>query len=198
MTMLYILVGGILTVIGGLLATLAQDEIKGWLGRVPFVLLRVARQRLPSDVRDTLYDEWFAELAVKMDATSDRPITRLVLGMRFSVGLIRSGRRVGALMKPIIDDVALPPSTSSPMEIAQIISLYSNASVNTYREKVSTQVFRSKWEAEAWLDGYKHALPSGSYTMTPTGLADDPEILGWMVTIYKEAAVVNAHDLEAT
>ena len=80
----------LVAVLGGL----AQDEVKGWLARIPFGLLRVARSRLPVDARDDLYEDWIADLTYALADKADRPVTRLVVGIRFAWGLLVKARSV--------------------------------------------------------------------------------------------------------
>jgi len=58
------------------------------------LMLRLARRRLPADGRDDLYDEWSAELHVALHETAGRPLSRLLLGVRYAAGLLRTARRI--------------------------------------------------------------------------------------------------------
>jgi hypothetical protein len=82
-------------IVTGLLA----KEAEGWIAIAPVGLLRIARRLVPKNQRDQLYDEeWFPELHEALHGTEGRPLTRLWLGIRFSLGLIRSARRTAREM----------------------------------------------------------------------------------------------------
>lgn len=74
---------------------LIEEEIKGWLEVLPGIVLRMAAMQLDAKQRVSVYrDEWLPELLFIARNTESRPITRFVTGMRFSLGLLRSSRRV--------------------------------------------------------------------------------------------------------
>lgn len=73
---------------------LLSKEVEGWLDLVPSMLLRLARRRLPTDQREAMYDEWYAELHAALHRSGDRPLTRLWLAVRFAAGLVLAARRV--------------------------------------------------------------------------------------------------------
>jgi hypothetical protein len=95
--------GGILLVVVGIvfgvavlvLHDLASAEIRGWIEIAPQAVLRLAAARLPVGLRETVYEEeWLPELTYLLRGTESRPITRLILGLRFALGLFRSARSV--------------------------------------------------------------------------------------------------------
>ena len=94
-------IAGFLTALAGAVFTgLAAQEIRGWLDAVPGVLLRLARRRLPPENRDTLYDEWAAELHIVLHRMKGRPLSRLVFGIRYAVGLLRTARCIADELGP--------------------------------------------------------------------------------------------------
>lgn len=93
--------GGV--VVLGVITSLVTQEATGWLDKVPGWLLRLARRRLPLSSRDTLYDEWAAELHAALHGMDSRPLSRLVLGLRYAAGLLRTGRRVANELGPARD-----------------------------------------------------------------------------------------------
>jgi hypothetical protein len=109
---------------GGVGANLLGEEVKGWVARIPFAILWLAARRVPPGLRATLRAEWRAELIHGLRDTSERPISRLILGVRFAAGLVVGGKRValelGSLRAPdgaadltsAVEDVWLsgPPS----------------------------------------------------------------------------------------
>jgi transcriptional regulator with XRE-family HTH domain len=78
----------------GVLTSLVTTEAEGRIDGLPMLLLRVARRRLPESSRDDLYDEWAAELHAALHGTQGRPLSRLVLGIRFAAGLVRTARQI--------------------------------------------------------------------------------------------------------
>ncbi|MFC5835701.1 hypothetical protein [Nonomuraea insulae] len=86
------------TLFGAALAELVSEEIRGQLDRIPIALLRIARRRLPENMRVSLHDEeWYPELQEVLRGEDARPLSRLVLGIRYSVGLIRSAHVVASI-----------------------------------------------------------------------------------------------------
>jgi hypothetical protein len=51
-------------VVIGVLTSLLTKEAEGWIDVLPRWLLRMARRRMPASHRDTLYEEWSAELHI--------------------------------------------------------------------------------------------------------------------------------------
>lgn len=74
---------------------LISQELRGWLELVPVALLRLVATRIPVDQREELYEqEWLPELLFNLRKAEGRPITRLVVGIKYSVFLFRSARTV--------------------------------------------------------------------------------------------------------
>jgi DNA-binding transcriptional MerR regulator len=72
----------------GALSKMCQKEIETRIGRIPDALIRLAGSRLPREARDDVADEWRAELDFILRDTDGLPITRLLRGMHFAVGLL--------------------------------------------------------------------------------------------------------------
>lgn len=90
------LLGLVCMVAGTIAGDMVSEEIRGQLNRLPVALLRVARRRLPPHLRESLHDqEWEPELLHILTEAETRPVSRLFIGVRFSLGLIRSARSVG-------------------------------------------------------------------------------------------------------
>lgn len=81
-------------VAGATLGELVSAEIRGRLDKVPFVLLRLAGHRLGHAVRGELLEEWGAELHEILRGAEALPVTRLLIGTRFALGLLAAGRRI--------------------------------------------------------------------------------------------------------
>jgi hypothetical protein len=96
--------------LGTALGDLVNEEIRGWLDRVPRAVLRLAALRLdPADREATYREVWGPDLDYYLRGDESRPITRLIRGMAFSVSLawrVRSG------------DAPSPDQVSGSAEIA--------------------------------------------------------------------------------
>jgi hypothetical protein len=74
---------------------LLKDELRGHVERMPHRLLRLARLRLPAELRSRLHDgEWLPELEHIWARLESVPLTRLVVGTRYALGLLRTAPRI--------------------------------------------------------------------------------------------------------
>jgi hypothetical protein len=90
-----IVVGFITALLLGSLYGLINEEIRGWLSIMPHGILRLAATFLDPSQRATIYqDEWLPELSYILRCADDRPITRLIRGIKFAAGLLISSHRV--------------------------------------------------------------------------------------------------------
>lgn len=82
--------GALLVLLGGkVLLDLASKEIQSRLSDLPLLILRVARWRLPRDLRESVHDDWrVPDLQERLQREDDRPITRLLKGLHFAVSLV--------------------------------------------------------------------------------------------------------------
>jgi Sigma-70 region 2 len=79
------------------LGDLVSEEIRGWLDLVPHAVLRLAASQLDPEQRETVYqDEWRPELIYVLRGAESRPITRLIRGLTFALGLLISARAIAA------------------------------------------------------------------------------------------------------
>jgi len=69
-------------------AEMLQEEIKTRMGRLPYVLLRVATLRIAHAGRADVMSEWRAELDFILGETDGLPMTRLLRGVRYSLSLL--------------------------------------------------------------------------------------------------------------
>jgi len=75
---------------------LVSEEIRGWLDLVPRGLLWLAAGQLNESQRQTIYrEEWLPDLELKLIEAGSRPITRLIIGIRHSIGPVLAARFVG-------------------------------------------------------------------------------------------------------
>lgn len=91
-----IFLGGIITgVITSVIGELVNEEIRGWLECVPHVILRLAARGLDPARKITIYeDEWLPELTDILKRAEARPITRLITGTTFALGLLITTNRI--------------------------------------------------------------------------------------------------------
>src|SRR3712207_3084071 len=84
-----------LVILVELLKTLAVTEAQTRIERLPAALLRLASRRLPIHHRQSVYEEeWLPELAYIVRVTDGMPLTRLIRGVKYSVGLVFAARSV--------------------------------------------------------------------------------------------------------
>jgi hypothetical protein len=71
-----------------------SQEARTRLARIPFAVIRLARARLPRELRNNFTGEWNAELEFVLSGTDGMPITRLIRGIRYAVGLLLAARAI--------------------------------------------------------------------------------------------------------
>lgn len=93
------MIAALVVFFGGILALTASgllsDEIRGCLDLIPHFILRLAAAQLfkPGE-REVIYEEeWLPELIWALRNAESRPITRLILGIKYSIGHLISARR---------------------------------------------------------------------------------------------------------
>jgi hypothetical protein len=100
MNLLWIGVGSLGLLVSWLLratmADLLREEARTRVVSIPFAILRLAMARVPHAMRDDLAAEWNAELHYILRGSEGLPITRLIRGIRYAVGLLRAARAVAA------------------------------------------------------------------------------------------------------
>lgn len=110
----------VLTLVLMAVKDLISQELRGWLELVPVALLRLVATRIPVDQREELYEqEWLPELLFNLRKAEGRPITRLVVGIKYSVCLFRSARTVASDLRDLSDGeeaaaVNIPPAPLLP------------------------------------------------------------------------------------
>lgn len=93
-TFLAVLGGLLLLVLGKVVVSVLSKEVEGRLDQLSYAILRLARRRLPIELREPMHDqEWKPELNYITTEMKERPITRLVLGLRYATGLLLAARR---------------------------------------------------------------------------------------------------------
>ena len=96
MSAVWAVIAATLAALAGIcIGDLASEEIRGRLDRLPNALIRLASHRIPGNVRDDLADEWAAEMHAILHGADALPVTRLVRGIRFGLGLLRTSADIG-------------------------------------------------------------------------------------------------------
>jgi len=90
---------GALAVLGTLAMTafgdMVSEEVRDRLDHVPHAILRYAARRLDPDQRITVYEEvWLPDLAYFLKGDEARPVTRLIHGTRFALGILMTALRM--------------------------------------------------------------------------------------------------------
>ncbi|HSR26642.1 MAG TPA: hypothetical protein VLW53_24035 [Candidatus Eisenbacteria bacterium] len=87
----------VLAVLAAALLELLKDELRGQIERIPYALLALARQLVPPELRETLHgQEWLPELDHILTESDRLPITCLVQGTRYALGLVLAARTIAA------------------------------------------------------------------------------------------------------
>jgi hypothetical protein len=79
---------------------LVSEEVRGRLERLPHALIALAARRAPPEMRAELREEWAAELHEILRGAEALRITRLVSGIRYAAGLLRTARGIGRQLSP--------------------------------------------------------------------------------------------------
>ncbi len=90
-----------------------REELRGRLGRMPHAVLRLAIRRLPTEVRQSAENEWQAELHHILRRTEGLPVTRLVSGVLYALGLLRTARRIGRELRTVRNSHVPAPQRSA-------------------------------------------------------------------------------------
>lgn len=82
------------------LGDLLSEEVRDRLDHLPHAILRLAASRLNTGQRIAFYeDEWLPELTYILKGAEARPITRLITGTRYALGILISASRIGRYLR---------------------------------------------------------------------------------------------------
>lgn len=95
------IVGFLIALIVATVGDLVSEELRGRLDRMPYAVLRLAIRRLPAEIRQSVGDEWRAELHHILHRAKGLPITRFASGIPYALGLLRTARRIGRELKAV-------------------------------------------------------------------------------------------------
>jgi lipopolysaccharide/colanic/teichoic acid biosynthesis glycosyltransferase len=73
-----------------IIGDLVSEEVRARLDQLPHAVLRLAIRRLPAQLRADISKEWRAELDHVLRRAKLYPATRLIVGVRFAAGLLRT------------------------------------------------------------------------------------------------------------
>lgn len=95
-SLIAVLAGLLLLVLGKVCLDLASQQVQGSLFDLCFVVLRVARRRLPAELRVAVHDEELVpELKwILFDKYENQPIVGLYKGFRFALGHVRGAKKL--------------------------------------------------------------------------------------------------------
>jgi hypothetical protein len=89
---------------------LISDEIRGWLDLAPRAILHLAATQLDAAQRETIYqDEWLPELTYALRGAEARPITRLITGIKYAMGILIAARHVADRLNRIPQSEKISP-----------------------------------------------------------------------------------------
>ncbi len=83
---------------------LVSEEVRVRLDRVPLGIIRLASRRLPADMRAEWTYDWRVELQYILRGAEALPITRLLRGIRYAVGVLVWG--APRIRRDYLDDIS--------------------------------------------------------------------------------------------
>lgn len=81
---------GLLWFVKGAASEVFQQEVKTRLLHLPNTLITLAAMRLPKEIRDDIAAEWLGELASVLRDAEGLPLTQLLRGLQYAMGLFRA------------------------------------------------------------------------------------------------------------
>jgi hypothetical protein len=139
-----------------------QEEMRTRLSRLPNALIRLAASRLPPNARADAADEWQAELAFMLSGTAGLPVTRLLRGTRYALGLLRVSRSIArelsASDQPAADretPAASPVQEVTRFGIGALISQLANEFPNVRESKIRFLEAEGLIKPTRTLEGYR-------------------------------------------
>jgi hypothetical protein len=107
-----VFIGGVLVAV---LGELINEEIRGWIDYLPRVILQLVARRLDPAGKITIYeDEWLPELTCILRGADARPISRVILGVKYSAGLLIKARRIASHLHRETAQASLTPGLTAP------------------------------------------------------------------------------------
>jgi hypothetical protein len=119
---------GILAILSGVAVAVAgeliSEEVRDRLDQTPRAILRLAARRLDPGQRVTVYrDEWEPELTYILKGTEARPVTRLIAGTWYALGILVNTRRIARHLHRPAPGQPDPAAAEAPEPWAGHVSL---------------------------------------------------------------------------
>jgi Z1 domain len=107
-----------ITVIGDMVS----EEVRDRLDHIPHAILKLAAGRLEPGQRSSVYDdEWLPELCYILRGAEARPITRLITGTHYALGILITTHRIARhLHRSAVAEPALAEATALPPARAEV------------------------------------------------------------------------------
>src|SRR5262249_50243539 len=114
---------------------------------------------VPVSHRRELHADWIADLAEQLQDRTERPITRLVFGVKFAVSLVRGGRRVAVELGPMNRDASRTAAgaftlDSSPLGFARLSETHNRyttfLSLDSGNEQEDLETLRRLMAGASW------------------------------------------------
>lgn len=142
----------ILTFCGGIgLAVASQlvaDEIRGRLDLFPRAILRLAARKLSASRRAAFFeDEWLPELEYILSEAESKPITRLVIGVRYAFGIFVRARQITrTLDRSTPADPGPAAQPALPVEPKLVTAFVGRAEARLRLREVKSQISSKEWD----------------------------------------------------
>ena len=154
----FVFLGGVLVAV---LGELINEEIRGWIDYLPRFILRLAARRLDPAGKITIYeDEWLPELTCILQGAEARPISRVILGVKYSAGLLIKARRIASHLHRITPETA--QASPSPAVTVPEVALLARMRVEVLVERANA-VSMAHAAIAADIDETQHELDCAEY-----------------------------------
>jgi hypothetical protein len=142
------------SVLIAVLGELINEEVRGWIDYLPRVILRLAARRLDPAGKITIYeDEWLPELTCILRGAEARPISRVILGVKYSAVLLVKAERIASHLHRTMPDPAQPHlsrvATAPAAEIAPAGSLLQLLTATVEQVETRYAVVSEQWHCAA-------------------------------------------------
>ncbi len=95
------------------LSDMVSEEVRDRLDHLPHAILRLAARRLTPGQRVTVYEEeWLPELTYILKGAETRPITRLITGTRYALGILKTADQISRRLDRSSTEQAMIPGNS--------------------------------------------------------------------------------------
>jgi hypothetical protein len=130
------LIWGVLGFLAALATTVLSDmvseEVRARLDHLPHAILRLAARRLTSAQQTAIYqDEWLPELTYILKGAETRPITRLITGTRYALGILASTGRIAQHVHRTANPQPLPAKTPGEI-LAERVAALANTKLTSH------------------------------------------------------------------